>query len=112
MKFRLVLLLLLLCVATALAQDAARTLSGRVVTNRDEVVPGATITVKTSLGEKTAISDATGHFSLPVPREDVIVKLSGKNIAANETTISANAPNADLRFEIAYIIPQVHDSLV
>jgi outer membrane receptor protein involved in Fe transport len=112
MKVLLVSLSILLCSAAVFAQDGMRTLSGKVVTNRDEVVRGATVTVKTSMGEKTVTSDAEGNFSLPVPREDVIVKISGKNIATNETTISANTPSANLRFEIAYVIPKIHEGLV
>ncbi len=112
MKARLTSLLLLLCSATLFAQDGARRLSGTVITSNNEVVRGATVTVKTSTGDKTATTDGEGNFSLTVPRESVIVCVTGKNIAANETTINANQPSERLRLEIAYVIPQVHDSLV
>jgi hypothetical protein len=102
----------LLCLPLTAYAQISRTLSGAVVTNGGEVVRGATITVKTSTGERTATSDAEGRFSFLVLREDVLITISGKNIAANETVISANAPSANLRFEIAYVIPQIHEGLI
>jgi hypothetical protein len=94
------------------AQTPTRLLSGTVLTSRNEVVPGATITVKTSGGDKTAVSDATGNFNLQVPREDVLLKVSGKNIVAQERPVNANEPSENLRLEIEYVIPKIHDGLV
>jgi outer membrane receptor protein involved in Fe transport len=105
----LFLCLLLSCPFTLIAQTM-RTLTGAVVNTRNEVVRGATITIKTSAGEKTAVTDGEGNFSLPVPRENLIVRVTGKNIAANETAI--NATEDKLRLEIEYVIPQIHDGLI
>lgn len=104
-----VLCLLLGCTLSAIAQST-RTLTGTVVNARNEVVRGATVTVTTAAGEMTTVTDAEGKFSLPVPRENLIVRVSGQNIAANETAV--NATKDKLRLEIEYGIPQIHDGLV
>lgn len=91
--------------------QAPRTLSG-IVISHNEAVPGVTVTVKTSAGELTATSDAQGRFSMPVPRENVIVRFSGKNITTSEQAVSAAQTSTELRFEIELVIPKIHDSLV
>lgn len=109
----LFLAILALC-ATIQGQTSftTKTLSGVIVTGKNEVVPEATITVKSVAGEQTAVSDAEGRFSLVIPRETVSLVITGKNIAKLDKTISANDPTENLRLEIEYIIPKVHDSLV
>ncbi len=100
----------LLCCALSATAQTTRTLTGAVVNARNESVRGATVTVTTSAGDKTAVTDDAGNFSLPVPRENLIVRVSGQHIAANETAVSATEDN--LRLEIEYVIPKIHDSLV
>ena len=89
-----------------------RTISGTVVTANGEAVRGVTIAVRTSAGDKTATSDDEGNFKLEVPREAVSLRVAGKNISAQELTFAANDPTENLRVEIAYIIPKIHDGLV
>lgn len=103
---------LLLSAPLTVSAQSTRTLTGTVVNARNEVVRGATVTIKTSAGDKTAVTDGEGNFGLPVPRENLLVRVSGKNIAANETIVSADAPSEKLRLEVEYVIPQIHDSLV
>jgi outer membrane receptor protein involved in Fe transport len=95
-----------------LAQTNTRPLSGTIVTSRNEVVAGATITARTSVGELTATSDARGGFVLTVPREPLILKITGKNIVERERTVEANEQTDNLRIEIEYLIPKVHDGLI
>ena len=97
---------------TAARAQAQRALSGTVLTCRNEAVTGATITVRSSAGELTATSDGEGNFKLAVPLEALIVKITGKNIVTLERNIDARELTGHLRFEISYIIPPVHDSLV
>src|ERR1043165_9852705 len=63
--------LLILAIGMCLQAEAqtTRTLSGVVVTDRDESVPGASIIVRYASGEIITITDAAGKFSLPVPDE-------------------------------------------
>ena len=108
---RLLLILISFACTQAVAQSA-RTLSGAIITNQNEAVAGATITVRSAAGEQTAKSDSEGNFSLVVPREALMLRVSGKNIAAVERAIAANEPTENLRIEIEYVIPKIHDGLI
>ena len=111
--FTLILAILLsLCPRAAAQAQAQRTLSGTVVTGRNEAVAGATITVRPSAGELTATSDGEGNFKLAVPAEALIVKITGKNLVALERKIDAREQSEHLSFEVRYSIPPVHDSVV
>jgi hypothetical protein len=89
-----------------------RTLSGVIITSKNEVVVGATIIVRSSSGESTATSDSEGKFKMTVSAEMLIVKITGKNIITLERQIDARELLEPIRFEISYSIPPIHDSLV
>jgi outer membrane receptor protein involved in Fe transport len=106
---------MLAIVVTTSAQTTAqnlRTISGTVVTANGEAVRGVTITIRALTGDKTTISDDQGKFELEVPRETFSLRVTGKNISTKELTIGANDSAENLRVEIAYIIPKIHDGLV
>jgi outer membrane receptor protein involved in Fe transport len=106
------LLAILLQICPQIAAQTQKTLSGVITTGRNEAVAGATITVRTSSGELTAMSDSEGNFTLNVPEEALIVKITGKNIIALERQIDARELREQIRFEVRYSIPPIHDSLV
>jgi hypothetical protein len=111
--FTLLLAILLdICPQIAAQAQSQRTLSGVITTDRNEVVVGATITVRSSAGELTATSDNDGNFKLNVPSEALIVKITGKNLVSMERKVAARELTEQLRFEVRYSIPPVHDSLV
>jgi hypothetical protein len=111
--FTLTLAILSLISPRILAQaQSQRTLSGVITTDRNEVVVGATITVRSSAGELTTTSDNDGNFKLNVPAEALIVKITGKNLVSLERKVDARELTEQLRFEVRYSIPPVHDSLV
>lgn len=113
MKRYLPLILISLCCAQALAQSGnTRTLTGTLVTSRNEAVAGAIITTRSSASEQTVKSDAEGNFTLTVPREAVTLVISGKNLVTVEKTIAPDAPSGNLRIEVEYVIPKIHDSLI
>src|SRR5262245_27974824 len=114
MKRRLSVLPLLisLCYIQTLAQSGARTLSGALVTGKNEAVAGATVTARSSSGERTAKSDAEGNFTVTVPREAVTLVVTGKNLVTVEKTIAPDTPSGNLRIEVEYVIPKIHDGLV
>ncbi|MDX2032994.1 MAG: TonB-dependent receptor [Blastocatellia bacterium] len=87
-------------------------LSGTVATAQNEVVAGAVIRVRISTGELTATSDGEGRFRLSVPAEALLVRVGGGNLVGVERTIGAAEPTENLRIEVRYFIPPVHDSLV
>src|SRR5262245_53067138 len=114
MKRRLSVLPLLisLCYIQTLAQSGARTLSGALVTGKNEAVAGATVTARSSNGEQTAKSDAEGAFTLTVPREAVTLVITGKNLVTVEKSITPDAPSGNLRIAVEYVIPKIHEGLV
>jgi hypothetical protein len=115
MKRRLLFLPLLIsiCHVQTFAQSVgARALSGALVTGKNEAVAGATVTALSSSGERTAKSDAEGNFTLTVPREAVTLVVAGKNLVTVEKTIVPDPPSVNLRIEVEYVIPKIHDGLV
>ena len=106
-------LLISLCYVQTFAQSGGvRTLSGALVTGKNEAVAGATVTARSSSGERTAKSDAEGNFTVTVPREAVTLIVTGKNLVTVEKTIAPDAPSVNLRIEVEYVIPKIHDGLV
>jgi outer membrane receptor protein involved in Fe transport len=89
-----------------------RTISGTLVTGKNEAVAGAIITARSSSGEQTAKSDAEGDFTLTAPREVVTLLITGKNLVKVEKTIAPDAPSVNLRIEVDYVIPKIHDGLI
>jgi outer membrane receptor protein involved in Fe transport len=89
-----------------------RSLNGTVVTTNDEAVPGAIVTVRSSIGELSAQTDGAGSFSLAIPRETVTVQITGRNIVSIEKVIAADERANGLRIKIEYVIPKIHDGLV
>jgi outer membrane receptor protein involved in Fe transport len=105
-------ILLQTCLQIVMQAQTQRTLTGVITTGRNEVVAGALITIRSSAGELTATSDDEGKFKLSVPAEVLIVKITGKNIVALERSIDARKLNDQIRFEVRYSIPPIHDGLV
>ncbi len=100
--------LLLSCSFTLFAQS--RTLQGEVVNQHNEPVRGVTVTVATFNQTLTAVTDGEGRFSLSVPNETLTLKVSGRQIAPNETPLAANVNQ--VRLEVTYTVPPIHDSMV
>jgi outer membrane receptor protein involved in Fe transport len=105
-------LLFLLLICPQIAAQGQRTLAGVITAGRNEAVAGASITVRSSAGELSATSDSEGNFRLTVPAGALIVKITGKNILALERQIDAGELTEQLRFEVRYRIPPIHDGLV
>jgi outer membrane receptor protein involved in Fe transport len=115
MKTHLLLLLILILPGWRQAPAQfpnARTLNGVIVTAKNEVVAGANISVRSSSGEQAAQSDSEGAFSFTVRREAVILRITGKNLVSVERPIAADEQTANLRIEVEYVIPKIHESLV
>jgi hypothetical protein len=107
-----VLCFALLTCSGVMAQTATRTLSGVIITQQNEVVPGVTMLVRTSSGEQQASSDAAGKFRLTVPNEPLSLKFSGQNIAPFVQMIGANERSENLQIKITYVIPPIHADVV
>jgi outer membrane receptor protein involved in Fe transport len=107
------LILISLCYVQTFAQSGGgRTLSGSLVTSRNEAVAGAIVTARSSSGERSAKSDAEGNFTLTVPREAVTLLVTGKNLVTVEKMITPDAQSENLRIDVEYLIPKIHDGLI
>lgn len=89
-----------------------RVLSGVIVSEKGEAVPGATITVATSSGELTVVSGDDGTFRVVVPEGALSLKVTGKNISPLEMKIDASRPTENVRIQIDYVIPLIYESVV
>lgn len=105
---------LLLCNQFAVnAQDTApHTLSGVIITARNEVVSGATVTVRAASGEQQTVSGPDGRFRLSIPNEPLTLTIEGKYIKPQQRRLNPGEPTENLKFEIEYIVPPIHDSIV
>jgi len=92
--------------------SAMRTLSGTVITGKNEVVAEVAIIVRSASGEQKTMTDAEGNFRLQIPNEVVTLRVEDKNVAARELAIKPGDKGDNLRIEVEYIIPPLHDSVV
>ena len=69
-----VLLLLLMLMFSTIAFSQGRTISGKVVDNSGQGIPGATIAVKGT--RTTVVSNADGEFSIPVNSSNDVLEAS------------------------------------
>ncbi len=90
-----------------------RTLSGVILSDKDELVPNVTVTARTaSGGERTTKSTANGSFSLAVPKETVTVRFFGNNIALQSRTVSATETADNLQIKVEFVVAPVNESIV
>lgn len=109
-------LLFLIAVLSSIQVNAQtsnlRTLSGVVVSDKNELVAGASVIVRAASGEQRAVSDADGSFHLTVPNEPLSVRVEGKNLEPFDKPIGANEGTENLQLKVKYTIPPVHESVV
>ena len=104
--------LILVCSYVAAQANVTRTLSGVIVTQQDEVLPGVTISVSYQSGDQTAVSDAEGRFQLTIPNETLTTRFAGKNIKPVEKTINLSDPTENLKVKVEFIVPTIHESVL
>lgn len=97
---------------TAQQADATRILSGVILTQKDELVPGVTVMVRSSSGEQRTVSAADGSFSLEIPKEPVTVHFFGNNIALQTRTIGVAEQADNLQIKIQFVVAPIHESVV
>ena len=59
------LLLALSCAVPVLSQALVGTISGTIKDEQGAVLPGVTVTLTGKLGDRTAVTDATGQYRFP-----------------------------------------------
>jgi hypothetical protein len=107
----LALLFFLSSIPNARAQER-RTLSGIVVNNQNESASGVLLIVSSATGERKTVTDERGNFSLLVPGSAFTVRIEGKYVVAQPRDFSAGEATENIRLEIRFVVPQVHESLV
>ena len=89
-----------------------RTLSGTIVTRKNEAAPGVSLIVRFAAGEEKVTSDGQGVFRFSAPAGPLTLRVEGRNVVSQERVIGADERTENLRIEIDYVIPPVHDSVV
>jgi outer membrane receptor protein involved in Fe transport len=89
-----------------------RPVSGVTVTRKGEAASGVALSVRSASGEEKTESNSDGAFHLSAPAGPLTLKVEGKNIVPQTMTLSAGAATDNLRIEVDYVIPPVHDSVV
>ncbi len=110
--YAIVLALVLSAVSLAGTQKGARTLSGNIITDKDESVAGVSITVRYSSGEQRGISDAEGKFRFLVPEELLTIRIEGERLESFEKTFGPADPTDNLEFKVKFVVPRIHESIV
>jgi hypothetical protein len=88
-------------------------ISGTVVGPKNEVLNNVSVTIHARDGEHRAATDDRGQFHLAVPNdEEVQLHVEGQYIKPLDQTIKTAETSGNLRIEIEYLIPPIHQSLV
>jgi len=103
-------LALLACVAWA--ETGLPAVSGVVLDEKNELVPGATVEIKSGTNVVEAETDAQGQFSVEAPACPCQLTVSGKYIASAAQSLDAFSSRKNLELHIHYVIEPVHDSMV
>ncbi|HEY7784199.1 MAG TPA: TonB-dependent receptor [Pyrinomonadaceae bacterium] len=97
---------------TTVAQTTSRTLSGVILSQQNELVPGVSIIVRSSVGEQRGLSDPEGRFTFPIPNEPITVRFEAQNLKTLESSFSREDRTTDLQIRVTYVIPPIHESVV
>ncbi|HKF57960.1 MAG TPA: hypothetical protein VKJ45_21055, partial [Blastocatellia bacterium] len=99
-------------VAGTTAQARTRTLSGRIVTDKNESVAGVSILISYPGGQQATVSDADGNFQCLVPFEPLTVTLEGKSIKPKAMSFGPADSTENLQIKLEYIVAPIHESIV
>ncbi len=101
-----------LAFGSALESRPNRTISGVIVGPKNEVLNGVTILLRSKSGEQRTTTNERGQFSVEAPTGEITLHVEGQYITPQDRMISASEQPANLRIEIEYLIPPIHQSLV
>ncbi|MFW5758415.1 MAG: carboxypeptidase-like regulatory domain-containing protein, partial [Bacteroidota bacterium] len=82
----LLLLIVFICSISAFSQEM-RTITGVVLDDQDEPVPGATVVAKDDPSRGT-VTDGNGEFSLDIPEEEEVIVVSFVGMKSQEVDVS------------------------
>ena len=108
----LALIVVFLAMTARSQTTSLRSISGVVITDKNESVAGAPVVAEYSSGRKETVTDSNGAFRLLVPREAVTLNVVGKYLVFEGKRLSASESAANLRLQVSYTIPPVRESMV
>jgi hypothetical protein len=89
-----------------------RTLSGSILTQRNELLPGVTVIARSDTGEARTTGDAEGRFRLVVPPGPFTVRFEDKNIRPVDQSIGSDDATENLQIRLELLIPSLYESVV
>jgi len=92
--------------------SSERTVSGVVMTDKNEVIPNVGVVAQYRSGTKQTTTDGNGQFRLSVPNEPVTLKVLGKYVMAEEKKLSSFGSLSDVELRANLAIPMVHEELL
>lgn len=110
-----VLLLLLFVSVTSESQSRplpARTISGVVITDKNEALPDVEVIARYSSGSKQTTTDTKGQFQLTVPNQPVALTASGKYVVAEEKILTDSGSLSGIQLRANFVIPIQHENLL
>lgn len=101
-----------LAMLSGAAWAAMPALSGIVLDEKNELVPGAKVEVQSGSTILETETDGQGQFSIDAPACPCKLTVSGKYIASEEQNLDTAAERQNLQLHIRYVISPVQDSIV
>lgn len=92
--------------------NTSRILSGIVLTQQSEALPGVAVIVRSPAGEQRGVSDAEGGFRLVVPSGPLTLRFEAKSITPLEKIITGDDATEELQIRVTLIIAPVHEAVV
>src|SRR5262245_33855826 len=89
-----------------------RTVSGYILSQQNERLPGVTVIVSGSTWDARTISDREGYFRLEVPVGSLTIRFEGKNVQPFEKTVGRDEPSENLEIKINVVIAPIQESVV
>ncbi len=93
-------------------QAGERILSGYIVTQQYELLPGVNVIARFASGEARTVSDAEGRFRLNVPHESLTLRFESNNINTVERVIGPNEATENLQIKLNLVIQPIQESVV
>jgi outer membrane receptor protein involved in Fe transport len=99
-------------VSAGATQARDRRISGTLVDDKGQVLTGIAVIASGGSGKWRTTSDAVGQFTLEVPNEEVSLRVEGPFIKPQGYTLPVGSSSENLRFQVEYRIPPIHQSLI
>src|SRR5215813_3955502 len=77
-----------------------RTVSGYILSQQNERLPGVTVIVSGSNWDAQTISDREGYFRVDVPVGAITIRFEGKNVQPFAKTVGRDEPSVNLEIKV------------